>query len=376
MKKKLVVLVLIAVILTTVIFVKVFAFKEEKYSRKIVTEDFYSINGLEAKIYGNTLVVYDGTLKIIDLNTKNIIKTIEVPGKTVLGFEIYEDKLVWSDLRNEKDEANKKGFREKANSDIFLYDISSGEVTQITQSNAAQESPTIWGNYIAWQDNRDDELLDGYPQWNIYLYDIDKKSEKKITKERGIHTDCRLYGNYLVWEDGRNFNGLQSVRLQTEMPINNTDIYMYIINQDRYISIANGAYKDSNPSIWKNYIVWESQDNLKQNADIMLYEIETMKVQNITRDRYNQKKPDVSDEVLVWVDESNGFDEFERIEKNKNGKSDIGIYDMVNQKIIIFEEDGAQTLCSVTPYFIVYSSRLDSNSSEIKVKKYYRKTAE
>jgi beta propeller repeat protein len=374
MKKMLVVLILVAAILTTVIFVRVFAFKEEKYSREIITENYYSISGLEAKIYGDTLVVYDEVLKVIDLNTKEVVKTIEIPGKTVLGFDIYEDKIIWSDLRNEKNENNKKDFREKANSDIFLYDISKGTVSQITSNTAAQENPVIWGNYIAWQDNRDDEIIDGYPQWNIYLYDIEKKTEKRITKEQGIHTDCRLYENYLIWEDGRNFSGMQVIRLQTEMPINNTDIYMYIIDQDRYLSMANGVYKDSNPDIWKKYIVWESQEDLKHNADIKLYDIETMKIKNVTEDKFNQKKPDVSDEVLVWVDEGNGFDSFDGIEKEKNGKSDIGIFDMLNEEKIIIEEEGAQTLCSVTPSYIVYSSRLDDKSSEIKVLRYYRKT--
>lgn len=376
MKRILVILGLIAAILTSVVFVRVFAFKEKKYNREILTEAYYSISGVEAKIYGDKLVVYDGNLKIIDLKSKNTIKTIEIPGKTVLGFDIYEDKVIWSDLRNEKNEAKKKDFMEKANSDIFLYDITTDKVIQITNNGAAQEKPTIWGNYVAWEDNRNDELEDGYPQWNIYLYDITKKTEKRITKERGIHTDCKMYDNCLVWEDGRNFSGLQSVRLQSDMPINNTDIYMYLIDQDRYISVANGVYKDSKPNIWKDYIVWEGQEDLKQNADIKLYNTGNMEITNITEDRFNQKKPDVSDEVLVWVDEQNGNDGFESIEKVKNGKSDIGIYDLVNKKRILIEEEGAQTLCSVTPTYIVYSSRLDEKSSEIKVMRYYRKLAQ
>jgi beta propeller repeat protein len=373
MKKLLVFLGLATLILSSIICVRVFAYKEKKYKEQLVFEQYYNISGLEARVYGQKLVVYDKDLKIIDLVTKKVIKEIEVPGKEVLGFDIFEDKLLWADLRNEKDEEKKKGLMEKANSDIFLYDISKDEMQQITTDKAAQTRPVIWGKYIAWQDNRDDELEDGYPQWNIYLYDMENKSELRVTKERGIHTNCKLFDGKLIWEDGRNFTGLQTVRLNSDMPINNTDIYMYIIDQDRHISIANGVYKDCNADIWKDYVVWECQEELKHNAEVMLYNLKSMDTQNITEDSYGQKEPAVSDDLIVWIDEKNGIENFDSIEKQRNGKSDIGVYDMKSSEKVLIEEEGAQTLCSVTPEYIVYSSRQDEKTSEIKVMKYYRK---
>ncbi|WP_163192811.1 TolB family protein [Clostridium thermarum] len=372
MKKLMAFLGVLTVVISTFIYFRYQAYKEKKDKEQLIFEQYYNIEGLEAKAYGQKLAVYDGDLRIIDLGTKKEIKVIEIPGKVVLGFDIFEDKIIWADLRNENDEENKKDLMEKANSDIFLYDMGKDEMKQITSDKAAQTKPVIWGKYIAWQDNRDDELEDGYPQWNIYLYDMESGSETRITKERGIHTDCKIYDGKVVWEDGRNFYGLQSIRLKSDVPINNTDIYMYIIEQDRYVSIASGMYKESNADIWEDYIVWEGRQELNRNADVMLYDIKSMETKDITKDPYGQKDPAVSDELMVWIDEKNGLESFDCIEKEKNGKSDLGIYDMKNGEMILIEEEGAQILCSVTPEYIVYTSKKDAKNSEIKVKRYYR----
>ncbi|WP_139903673.1 hypothetical protein [Clostridium thermarum] len=111
---------------------------------------------------------------------------------------------------------------------------------------------------------------------------------------------------------------------------------------------------------------------LNRNADVMLYDIKSMGTKDITKDSYGQKDPAVSDELMVWIDEKNGLESFDSIEKEKNGKSDLGVYDMKNGEVILIEEEGAQTLCSVTPEYIVYTSKKDAKGSEIKVKRYYR----
>ena len=61
-----------------------------------------------------------------------MIKDIEIPGKTVLGFDIYENKVFWADTRNAQVIVNSEGDLEKVNSDIFMYDLKTDEITQIT----------------------------------------------------------------------------------------------------------------------------------------------------------------------------------------------------------------------------------------------------
>jgi len=365
--------VLITVAFVTVICIRFYKFKRDKYVGELVWEHYYSIKGYEGKVYKDRLVVYDGDLKIINLYSKTVIKDIEIPGKTVLGFDIYENKVFWADTRNAQVIVNSEGDLEKVNSDIFMYDLKTDEITQITTNKGAQIKPTAWGDYIAWQDNRNDELKDGYPKWDIYLYNMKSKEEIRITKTRGIHTNCNLNENILVWEDGRNYFGLQSIRLESEVPVNNTDIYMYDIKKDRYLSIAHGRDRQAHPKKWGKYVVWQEMKKLNRQGEIVLMDLETLKARYITADGVNQKKPFISEEVIAWVDERHGLEKFDTLQKNKKGGSDIGVYDLVKGKEIIIEEEGAQSLCSLNSSYIVYSSKINEEDSEIRVIKYGRR---
>ncbi len=344
-----------------------------KNKGELVIEQYYNTPGIQGKIYGDRLVVYDGDLNIIDLKTKSLVKKIEVPGKKVLGFDIYEDKLVWSDLRNEKNSDKLNKNPEICNSDIFLYNLKDDTTAQITTDGTAQTNPTIWGNYIAWQDNRNDELEDDFPQWNIYLYNIGEKSERRITTAEGVHTNCHIYNNKLIWEDGRYARGAQSERFDYELPSNNTDIYMYDIDEDKYQPVAYGKYKECRPAINANSIIWEDRNNYEHNAEIMLYDIKTYAVKNLTKDAYNQIKPVISNEVAAWVDERRGTEKFDGIPKERSGNSDICLYDIRTGRQQLIEEEGVQTDCAITPSYVVYTSKINEKESTVKVAKYERK---
>lgn len=373
LKKVLIYTVMITLVFVTVIFIRFYKIKKDKHGGKLIWQHYYSIKGYEGKVYKDRLVVYDGDLKIINLHNKIVIKNIKIPGKNVLGFDIYDNKLVWSDTRNDKESVNSKEHLEEVNSDIFMYDLKTDKMTQITTDKAAQIKPTIWGEYLAWQDNRNDEIKDGHPRWDIYLYNMKNKEEIRITRERGVHTNCDLNENLLVWEDGRNYWGLQSIRLESEVPSNNTDIYMYDIKKQRYLSLAHGRDRQAHPKIEGEFVVWQQMKGLNRNGDIVLMNLDTMKTKNITKDKHNQKKPFISDEIIAWVDERNGYEKFNTLEKGKKGGSDIGIYDLINEKKILIKEEGAQSLCSLSPSYIVYSSKTNEEDCEIRVIKYGRK---
>ncbi|MDP4088462.1 MAG: hypothetical protein Q8930_04210, partial [Bacillota bacterium] len=42
----------------------------------LVLEQYFTVSGIRAKAYGNYLVVYDGDLKIFELNSKTLLKTL------------------------------------------------------------------------------------------------------------------------------------------------------------------------------------------------------------------------------------------------------------------------------------------------------------
>lgn len=70
--------------------------------------------------------------------------------------------------------------------------------TRITTNTADQLNPSIWNNYIVWQDARNGES-------DIYLQNMANKVQTRITK--GVNAqDPFVSGNRIVWSDNRNGN--------------------------------------------------------------------------------------------------------------------------------------------------------------------------
>ena len=99
--------------------------------------------------------------------------------------DIYGNRIVWSDDRNE-------------NWDIYMYDLSTKKETQITANKSDQQAPAIYGNTIAWQDNRNEN-------WDIYAYDLITHQQIRTT-DKSDQVAPAIYGNKIVWEDDRNGN--------------------------------------------------------------------------------------------------------------------------------------------------------------------------
>lgn len=309
--------------------------------------DSYSINGCASAIDDNYLVALtsENSLKVIDLAEKKVIQTISIPNQLIVGFDIDDAKIVWSDLRN---------YMETANANIFMYDLKTGKLKQITSNNACQINPQIWKNYIVWQDNRDDREVDTYPEWDIYSFNLLTGEERQITTAPGIHTNPAIHDYKIVWEDGRNCQPDSGLRYGENVPQNNTDIYMYDLKTNQEKPISCGSFQESSPAIYGSNIVWEDRNNASLNADIVLYDLNKEEKKWITRDQYSQRNPQIFDHYLVWMDERRGTSAPDVIVDGKAPNSDIFMYDLSTGKESLMTGNEPQILPQISSEWLAF----------------------
>jgi beta propeller repeat protein len=313
---------------------------------------YYTTTGYSFVLSDHYMVVNENGLRIINLDTKKVIK--EITENIVGGFDIYETKVVWSTYNNTDEIGKDYGYDETANTDIYLYDIQKDEIIQITTNPAGQVQPKIWGDYIVWQDNRNDGKKDMNPEWDIYLYNISTGAEKLISTAEGIHTNPNISDNKVVWEDGRNFHDKKEVRWGSNLPKNNTDVYMYEINTGKEFPIANGPLQECNPDVYQNYIIWEDRNNNSLKADIYLYDLDNGKKIRITKNRANQAYPRIYNDYIVWMDERKGISSNDVIINGKMPNSDIYLYNIKSKKEYLVTGKEPQIMPDITSNYIAY----------------------
>lgn len=179
------------------------------------------------KIFGNKVVYQvetDGDTNPID--TQDIvIYNLDTGDRTHLykdgndmDVAIYGDVIVWMNCPNPSANFHSRKYN------IWMYNIVTGEETQLTGGKPTQTEPDIYENMVVWMDYRNDN-------WDIYMYDLgpdgeygtgdDGEGEYRVTTNEGSQKYPRVFGNNIVYED---------YRWEIPPPYN-WDIYMFTLAQ-------------------------------------------------------------------------------------------------------------------------------------------------
>jgi len=122
--------------------------------------------------------------------------------------------------------------RPNNSSDIFLYDLSSGELTQITNDSVDQYNPAVSRDYLVWEEKPSTGM-------EVYLYHISGRNSSLIVDNV---TDSDLEGDRAVWI--RHF-------------ANDTALYAYSISTGNITRITPaGAFPTDEYAPSNDYIVW------------------------------------------------------------------------------------------------------------------------
>jgi beta propeller repeat protein len=144
--------------------------------------------GFDPRIYKNTIVWTEshdtgwGNIWMYDLSTH---KKKQLSGSSYgeyYGPVIYGNIVAWNDIF----------------SNVYVYDISTSKLKTIV-ANGTADDVEIYDNIIVWRDVRN-----GKP--DLYVYDLSTSKESRITVS-GAASRPAIYGNRIVYQDFRNSNG-------------------------------------------------------------------------------------------------------------------------------------------------------------------------
>ncbi|MCM2466563.1 Ig-like domain-containing protein [Methanoculleus oceani] len=165
--------------------------------------------------------------------------------------------------------------------DIYCMTTSGSDRRPITNDDASQERPSISGDYVVWQDDRNGN-------WDIYLYSFSTEETTQLTNDTGKQWLPVIHGNYVVWYDDSG---------------GDTDIVLYDIGAgdvkatiDCNPELGTDTTKFK-PAVSDEYVAWEEVD-----AGIQLYEIATGNRQAVSPSTMDQSWPSLCGDLIAWED--------------------------------------------------------------------------
>ena len=235
--------------------------------------------------------------------------TDDIPGKFDGHFLVYE------------------AVRGNGDSDIFLYDIATGDTTAVATGPAIQRSPAVSGDHVvysayekgAWNQSDSD----------LFLFTISTGETTRLTLP-GDQVNPRISGNLLAWQDeppGRSSVNLMlqdlttgnRMKVPTRMWAYNPDIsgdqviwiddpagpvvYRYNIPGRTWSRVTNRTGILGLPVLDRGRIAWA--DSRNEDRDIYVQDLATGTETRVTEEDGNQFAPSISGDRVAWSDYRN-----------------------------------------------------------------------
>ena len=249
------------------------------------------VESVEADISGDRVVWMDNRNGNWDIYTY-LISRPDLGAYPLIDFAgdqthpaIHGNTVVWEDYQ--VDELRKN---------IFMYDLSTGIVTQITDDNDLQQhEPDVYEHLIVWVDERN-----GNP--DIYMYNTFTGEETQLTDDPADQQNPSIYGRRVVWEDNRDGNWNLYMHHTSFMLGTAFDNYDWLIRTSEVFP-GWSNYDELKPQIWGDFIIF--QDNRNGHWDLYMYsffnEIYGQTTPLVNEDN-DQLFPGISNNRIVWQD--------------------------------------------------------------------------
>lgn len=149
----------------------------------------------------------------------------------------------------------------------------------------SEESPSIDGNKVIWFDDRTHGPTD------VWGYDLATGQQFQITNHPSAQFIADISGDVVVYEDNRN---------------GTWDIYGKHLSTGQEFVIATGPNHQRYPRVWADYVVYQDETSDYFQSDVYLYRISTGATTPLAVAQSYQGRPDIDNGWIVWTDWRSG----------------------------------------------------------------------
>ena len=265
-------------------------------------------------IWGDTLVGLEFSpvaseqhIVVYDLNKRTKVRTIDLPeGRMINPPSIYGNKIVFDAADREEYIRIMASSKLEAppNSDIFLYDLDTNRMRQLTDEQHGQMSPRIYGDVVVWLDARNQQLDRYPPSLDVYALDLKTNKETRITANTTAegYTQLSISGSTIVWADMRHADATVTNHGSNDFRYNN-EIYAYDLATGREQRLTDSPGNDWGPDIDGNRVVWIRQADY-QKADVFTRDLKTGEETQVSHSGYADSVVSIDGDRVVWTDAS------------------------------------------------------------------------
>jgi beta propeller repeat protein len=271
-----------------------------------------------------------------DLATQEKTRVLELPDKRLAEPPaMYGRYLVWASVDAEEYMRRMTSSHfptPEPDYDIFLLDMETDKVEQLTTEEHAQEHPVIYGDTVAWMDARNEEPDIYPPSFDIYAMDLATRQERRITENATAEGYDRLAisKSIIVWTDNRHADhGIQSHPSNSDNY--NNEIYAFDLDTGKETRITDSPANDHGAAIDRDTVVWLRQETLR-GGDIFAYDLDTGLETQVSSSGYAEFEPSVSGGYVVWSDArvSLGNTSNDVIMNGVQGQADVYLFYLTN----------------------------------------------
>jgi beta propeller repeat protein len=238
---------------------------------------------------------------VYDLNAREKLQSIDPPsGKIIEPPAIYGSEIVFAAM-DKKDyfrQMLSSAILPSPNYDIYLYNLETNQMRQLTTEEHSQISPRIYGNAVVWLDSRN--RTESHNSMDIYALDLKTNEETRITATPTA-SEMAFNGNTIVWTDDRYMDKAASF-LGINDPKLNYDIFAYDLESKKEYRITTSKNCDRCPAIDGARITWLRQVT-EYKADIYTYNLESRKETLISHDGCAESNPSIQNNRVVWIEQ-------------------------------------------------------------------------